>query len=355
MSTMRGRKGHGKVPKSFTDEEHAHIWQFVAQEYKRKNFLALQRYGDLIWEKYIQLGHSHRTLISLRTHFGRYMYPRMYMADLPKEDLFGLLKYFRVTLGDDHVKYLEEKFQCEVKRNSLGIIIVEGELDHRFHVGKRYSDGTRTEPVGAPPVAPYGRRSEQLVPAQASSSPLGRLSEGASLAAKKPRIKQEVLELDSGIGEATMGPVQNACLSSFGSRNADVVRTRALTVLSGQASVETLYDSIPEGVRRRHGELATLLKSLLTDCANVPPQPKPLPATASRPGTVNSEAHLTLPVTRPDLSMMKPPGVSKSSKIAWLQQQIADIKNDIERYDAKIKSTKQDLRRIVECQKTLSS
>ncbi|KAH7720344.1 hypothetical protein AAVH_12154 [Aphelenchoides avenae] len=288
----------------FTDAEHAHIWRFVAEEFKQKNFLALQRYGDLLWEKYIKAGHSNRTLISLRSHFGRQMYPRMHMADLPKDELFGLLKYFRVNLTDQQVNYLEEKFKCEVQRNSLGIIVLPSNIgDQHVPPRKRWNDGQLTPSATAMRSTILHSR----IPENVTQAPSIK-DEVVILASKKPRIKRETDD-DELIPLATSTPMDvDGCSTNYG----ELVRCRTLKALAGKLPTDAIFDGVPSETRRQHEE-------------DVKPP---------------------LPVRRA--------GGSNQANVELLRQQIAAARKEVERYDSKINTVKQELHDLLVAKETLS-
>ncbi|KAH7699176.1 hypothetical protein AAVH_33721 [Aphelenchoides avenae] len=314
---------------SFTDAEHAHMWRFIAEEFKQKNFIIIQRYGDLLWEKYIKAGHSERTLHSLRSHFGRQMYPRMHMADLPKDELFGLLKHFRVTLTDQQVKYLEEKFRCEVRRNSLGIIVLPSDIeDHHVVPRKRSSDGQL--PLTAVVVQ--------------STVPSRRCLEDVRQAPKKPRVKQETDD-DELIPLAACTPMGvDATSIKYG----ELVRGRTLKVLAGQLTTDAIFDGIPSEIRHRHEEFAVLLKSLLADGAG----PQMRTGIPKRP-THSTSALRYIEDVKPSLSALRADG-SKQANIELLRQQIAAAKKEVERYDSTINGVKLELSDIIRAKERLS-
>ncbi|KAH7705910.1 hypothetical protein AAVH_26863 [Aphelenchoides avenae] len=314
---------------SFTDAEHAHMWRFIAEEFKQKNFIIIQRYGDLLWEKYIKAGHSERTLHSLRSHFGRQMYPRMHMANLPKDELFGLLKHFRVTLTDQQVKYLEEKFRCEVRRNSLGIIVLPSDIeDHHVLPRKRSSDGQ----------LPLTSAAMQ------STVPSRGYLEDVRQAPKKPRVKQETDD-DELIPLAASTPMDvDATSNKYG----ELVRGRTLKVLAGQLTTDAIFDCVPSGIRRRHEEFAVLLKSLVADCA------RPQMHTAIPERATHSASELRyVEDVKPSVSARRAEG-SKRADLELLRQQIAAAQKEVERYDSTINAVKHELYDIVDAKERLS-
>ncbi|KAH7694261.1 Protein R06A4.2, partial [Aphelenchoides avenae] len=90
----------------YTPLEERQMWHYVASQYA----IGDRGFGQVFWTEFLRNHPISKTPSSLESHFRKKMVPRVHEASIDAEDIFKLMRHFKVILDESAQQRLKQKF-----------------------------------------------------------------------------------------------------------------------------------------------------------------------------------------------------------------------------------------------------